>query len=125
MRVQLCPPSRHPHKRLRPTPQSLDAPDDPLLQFMRKEGLLMEPLWCNGSGPVAPQLADAVIDPVWGPLWMGDTQAKVASAIVNATAAAAAQRAAQVRRCGCARSLPCVSLWLGHHTVVPEECVMT
>ncbi len=64
---------------------------------MRDEGLMLPARWCSNGSLVDRQLANAVIDAFWGPLWTGDTQERVISAILNATAAAVAQQAVQVR----------------------------
>lgn len=63
---------------------------------MRKEGLLLPPRWCNNGSLVDAQVATAITDPFWGPLWMGDSHERVLSAIINATMATTTQQAAQV-----------------------------
>ncbi len=71
-------------------------PGDPLMAFMRAQGTLLPPRWCNGTAMPA-ALANSPIDPVWGPVWMVDTTAGAAAALVNATALAPLQQAAGVR----------------------------
>ncbi len=77
--------------------QILDHPKDPLLRYMRANGLLTPPRWCNNGTLVPEAIANAVIDPVWGPVWMADTQDQAAAYLVNATALAPVQQAARVR----------------------------
>ncbi len=74
-----------------------DHPTDPLLRYMRANGLLMAPRWCNNGTLVPDATANAVIDPVWGPVWMADTQDQAVAYLANATALAPVQQAARVR----------------------------
>ncbi len=88
--------------------QSVTKEHDPLMDFMRKEGLLMAPRWCGNGSLVASEVAAVDIDP-WGPLWACDLEGEVVRALVNATASAPTQHARKVRGQLCALGLQFVA----------------
>ncbi len=75
--------------------QSLYADEDPLLGQMRREGTLMPHRWCNNGSLVPAELSASPIDPIWGPMWMADDEEEALEGLVNGTALATAQLAAQ------------------------------
>ncbi len=86
--------------------QSVRKKNDPLLDSMRAQGLLMAPRWCNGTLQSA-ELAERLMDPTWSPLWTCTLESEVAAALVNATALAPlqVQHERKVRARPCAQSL--------------------
>ncbi len=91
--LNLCPVGT---RRCLSLPQSVAKPNDPLLDFMRQEGLLMVPRWCGNGSLVPAEIAGRVVDAVWAPLFMADTPEGVAAGLVGAAALAPAQDAQQV-----------------------------
>ncbi len=97
-------------------PQSLEAPDDPVLSFMRDRGLVAPLRFCGNRSLVPDAWSRERLDLWWGPLWMSDRAEDVAAGLVNVTALAPAQHAAQVglegrshtceTRCGSLSSRP-------------------
>ncbi len=78
--------------------QALDHPDDPVLAFMRAQGTLMAPRWCNNGTLLPQRRAEAVIDELWGPVWMVDTEAQALRALVDVARLAPVQQAEGVSR---------------------------
>ncbi len=76
--------------------QSIDKPGDPLMDFMRREGLLMAPRFCNNGSLLPADMANSPIDLAAGPLFLANSTDEVLRGLANATALAPLQEAAQV-----------------------------
>ncbi len=94
----------------------MSKPNDALMAFMRAQGLHMQSRWCHNGTLVPRSIADAKIDLLWNPLFMVDTEQEALEGLVNATALAAPQHAAQVSAPGgnteCTQAIAAVSIRL-------------
>ncbi len=76
--------------------QSVDAPGDPLVAFMRARGMMMDFRFCNNGSVMPPEWISERINPDM-PLWTVGALNETAASLANATAMARAHQAQKVR----------------------------
>ncbi len=76
--------------------QSVDAPGDPLLAFMRARGMMMDFRFCNNGSVMPPEWQHDRVYPDM-PLWTVGGVGETGPALANATAMARTNHAEKVR----------------------------
>ncbi len=93
--------------------QSVDAPGDPLMAFMRARGMLMEARFCNNGSVFATwEMLGANPDT---PMWLVGSVEGLGPTLVNASALALMNAAAKVRGTSFLHGLagPVLLVWQG------------